>query len=56
MGMGSPGSDSARQRIRRAKLEKTYSVSRAWAGTGGLDVTRPLIESYQKFEPISLQR
>src|SRR6516225_2671184 len=40
---GSPGSDSARQRIRRAKREETYSVSRAWASTGGLAVTRALI-------------
>src|SRR5215470_13063404 len=40
---GPPGSESARQRIRRARREKTYSVSRAWASTGVLDVTRALI-------------
>src|SRR5215469_2223591 len=40
---GPPGSGSARQRIRRARREKTYSVSRAWASTGVFDVTRALI-------------
>ena len=34
---------SARQRIRRAKREKTYSVSRAGASTGAFDVTRALV-------------
>jgi hypothetical protein len=45
-----------RASVSGGEARKTYSVSRAWASTGGLDVTRALIDSYQKFESISLQR